>query len=74
VYNSSNTNADSNIYINSYQYPEGKSGEEGGKFFLGDTNKFNSAEIEVFKVIYSENINIKINHFQKIKVLKIKLK
>jgi len=51
VSDSSNTNADSNIYIYSYQYPEGKSGEEGVKFFLGNTNKFKSAEIEVLKVI-----------------------
>jgi len=50
---SSTTNNDTSSYINfqTYQFPNGKSGVEGGKFFLGDLNSFKSAEIKVFQVI-----------------------
>jgi len=52
VYDSSNNNTNSIMKFNSYDFPNGKIGEEGGKFFLGDSNKFQSAEIEVFQVIF----------------------
>ncbi len=51
INDSSNNNKGNYIYFYAYQSPNGKSGIEGGKFFLGDSNKFQSAEIEVFQVI-----------------------
>jgi len=51
IYDSSNNTKNNYIAFHSYQSPNGKSGDEGGKFFLGDSNYFKSAEIEVFQVI-----------------------
>jgi hypothetical protein len=48
---SSNNDTSNSIRFNAYQFPNGKSGDEGGKFFLGDSIFFQSAEIEVFQVI-----------------------
>jgi hypothetical protein len=51
VSDSSNTNTHSHMNFKSYDFPNGKSGEEGGRFCLGDSHRFQTAEIEVFKVI-----------------------
>jgi len=48
----SNTNRDSYMNLHSYEFLNGKSGNEGGKFIVGGTdNKFKTVEIEVFQVL-----------------------
>jgi hypothetical protein len=38
--------------LNSYEFPNGKSGTEGGKFLVGGSdNKFQTVEIKVFQVL-----------------------
>jgi len=47
----SNTNRQSYMNSSAYEFPNGKSGSEGGKFIVGGSdNKFQSVEIELFRV------------------------
>jgi len=47
----SNTNRNNYMNLNAYEFPNGKSSTEGGKFIVGGSdNKFQSVEIEVFQV------------------------
>ncbi len=51
VYSLSNTNRNSYMNLDSYEFPNGKSGIEGGKFIVGGSDlKFKTVEIEVFQV------------------------
>jgi len=51
VYNLSNTNRQSFMNLRSYEFPNGKSGSEGGQFIVGGSDKFfQTVEIEVFQV------------------------
>jgi len=46
VYNFSNSNWNSHMKLNSYEFTNGKSGTEGGKFIVGGSdNKFQIVEI-----------------------------
>jgi len=48
----SNTNRDSFMNLHSYEFPNGKSGTEGGQFIVGCSDgNFKSDEIEVFQVV-----------------------
>jgi len=47
-----NRNRESGMDLHSYELPNGKSGVEGGKFIVGDSdNNFQTLEIEVFQVL-----------------------
>jgi len=47
----SSTNRDSFMNLTSYEFPNGLSGDEGGKFIVGGSDhKFQTVEIEVFQV------------------------
>jgi len=46
----SNTNRKSYMNFSSYEFPNGMSGNEGGKFIVGDYN-FLTTQIEVFQVL-----------------------
>jgi len=51
VYNLSNTNRQSYMNLNSYDFPNGMNDEEGGKFIVGGFDHcFQTVEIEVFQV------------------------
>jgi hypothetical protein len=46
-----NTNRESYMHLSSYEFPSGKGGNEGGQFIVGGyDHKFQTAEIEVFRV------------------------
>jgi len=48
----SNTNIYSNMNLNAYVFPNGKSGNEGGKFIVGGSDHyFQTAEMEVLQVL-----------------------
>jgi len=48
----SNTNRDSFMNFNSYEFPNGLSGYEGGKFIVGGSDHyFHTVEVEVFQVL-----------------------
>jgi len=48
----SNTNRHSNMNLVSYEFPNGKGGNEGGKFIAGGSdNNFQTTEIEVFQFL-----------------------
>jgi len=48
----SNTNRDSYMNLHSYEFPNGLSGAEGGKFIVGGSDKkFQIIEIEVFQFL-----------------------
>jgi hypothetical protein len=48
----SHTRRDNYVNLKSYEFPNGKSGDEGGKFIVGGTdNQFQTVEIEVFQVL-----------------------
>jgi len=48
----SNTNTNSSVCLHSYEFPSGKSFNEGGKFFIGGSDyEFQTVEIEVFQVL-----------------------
>jgi len=48
----SNTNIYSNMNLNAYVFPNGKSGKEGGKFIVGGSDcYFQTVEIEVFQIL-----------------------
>jgi len=52
VSSSSNTNRDSYMNFSSYEFPNGKGGNEGGKFIAGGSNNyFQTTEIEVFQFL-----------------------
>ena len=52
VSNSSNTNRSSYIKLSSFEYPNGLSGNEGGRFIVGCAdNWFQTVEIEIFEVL-----------------------
>jgi len=49
VYNLANKNRDSYMKFGFYEFPNGKSGTEGGKFIVGGSdNNFQIIEIKVF--------------------------
>ena len=51
VLDESNADRDSYMYLDSYEYPNGLSEAEGGQFIVGgEDNKFQTSEVEVFKV------------------------
>ena len=48
----SNTNRQSCMNLHSYEFPNEKGGNEGGKFIVGGSDhKFQTTEIEVFQVV-----------------------
>ncbi len=47
----SNTNRNSCMYLESYEFPNGMSDVEGGKFIGGGSCIFQTADIEVFQVV-----------------------
>ncbi len=52
VFSLSNKNRDSYMNLKSYEFPNGLSGNEGGKFIVGGSNNyFQTVEIEVFQVL-----------------------
>ena len=52
VNNLSNTNRGNYMDLNAYEFPEGKSGEEGGEFIVGGEDcYFQTDDIEVFEVV-----------------------
>ena len=52
VSSESNSNSDSWMTFKSYEFPDGKSGSEGGKFVVGGSNnKFQTVEIEVYQIV-----------------------
>jgi len=52
VYDLSNTSRFTYMTLHSYEYPDGKSGNEGGNFIVGGSdNHFQTVEIEVFQVL-----------------------
>ena len=50
VFNSSNTNRRSSMNLSSYEYPNGLSGREGGRFIVGGADgNFQTVEVEVYQ-------------------------